>query len=103
MPAYVVVDVEVTDSQEYAQYRAQAPPVIAKYGGRYIVRGGAVEHMEPGWDFHRFVMLEFPSVAAAKKWYNSPEYQKLLPVRKRTTRSRLAIVEGLDPGAPVPP
>lgn len=102
MPAFVVVDVEVTDAAAYADYRAKAPATIHQYGGRYIVRGGAVEHMEPGWDFHRFVMLQFDSVAAAKRWYNSPEYQKLLPVRRRTTKSRLAIVEGLDPNAPLP-
>jgi uncharacterized protein (DUF1330 family) len=103
MPAYVIVDVDVKDPEAYKEYRAKAAPTVMAHGGRYIVRGGAVTHVEPGWDLHRFVILEFPSVAAARKWYDSPEYRKILPIRLRSTRSRLSIVEGLDPDAPLPP
>jgi uncharacterized protein (DUF1330 family) len=102
MPAYVVVDVEVVDAKAYEEYRAKAPATIAAAGGRYLVRGGAVTHVEPGWDPHRFVILEFPSVAAAKAWYASPEYQKILPIRLRTTTSRMMFVEGIDPTKPLP-
>lgn len=102
MPAYVVVDLDVKDPAAYAHYRAKAPATVAKHGGRYIVRGGGITHVEPGWDFHRFVILEFPSVAAAKAWYASPEYQAILPIRLAATRSRMAFVEGLDPNAPLP-
>jgi uncharacterized protein (DUF1330 family) len=101
-PGYVIVDVEVTDQKAYADYRAKAPATIAKHGGRYLVRGGPLTHMEPGWDLHRFVLLEFPTVAAAKTWYNSPEYQAILPLRGKSARSRLTIVEGLDPDKPLP-
>ena len=102
MPAYVVVDVDIKDAKAYEEYRAKAPATIKQYGGRYLVRGGAVENVEPGWDFHRFVILEFASAAAAKTWYASPEYRKILPIRLKTTKSRLSIVEGLDPKAPLP-
>lgn len=102
MPAYVIVDVDVRDEETYREYRAKAPATVAAAGGRYVVRGGAVTHVEPGWDFHRFVVLEFPSVAAAKAWYASPEYQRILPIRLRSTRSRMAFVEGLDPSKPLP-
>jgi uncharacterized protein (DUF1330 family) len=102
VPAYVIVDVDVQDPDAYAEYRAKAPATVAAAGGRYVVRGGGVTHVEPGWDFHRFVVLEFPSVAAARAWYRSPEYQRILPIRLRSTRSRMAFVEGLDPGAPLP-
>lgn len=103
MPAFVIVDVDVKDPETYKEYRAKAAPTVLQHGGRYIVRGGAVTHIEPGWDLHRFVILEFPSVAQAQKWYASPEYQKVLPIRLRSTKSRLSIVEGLDPSAPLPP
>lgn len=102
MPAYVVVDVDVKDPKLYADYRAKAPATVAQYGGKYIVRGGQVLPVEAGWDFHRFVILEFPSVAAAQRWYSSPEYTKILPIRLRSTISRLSIVEGLDPSKPLP-
>ena len=103
MPAYVLVDVEVTDPETYKEYRAKAAPIVMAHGGRYIVRGGAQHHLEPGWDLHRTVLLEFPSVEAARAWYDSPDYRKVLPIRLRSSRSRLVILEGLDPGAPLPP
>ena len=103
MPAYVLVDVDVMDPETYKEYRAKAAPIVMAHGGRYVVRGGAQHHLEPGWDLHRTVILEFPSVAAAKAWYTSPEYQKVLGIRLGSTRSRLVILEGLEPGAPLPP
>lgn len=102
MPAYVVVDVDMRDAEAYKDYRAKAPPIIAAHGGRYITRGGAIDHVEPGWDVKRFVMLEFPSMAAARKWYSSPEYQKILPIRLNSTKTRMMFVEGIEPGAPLP-
>jgi uncharacterized protein (DUF1330 family) len=102
MPAYVIVDVDVKDPETYKEYRARAAPTVAAAGGRYIVRGGAVMHVEPGWDVHRFVILEFPTMATAKAWYGSPEYQRILPIRLKSTKSRMMFVEGLDPSKPVP-
>lgn len=102
MPAYVIVDVDVTDAARYAEYRAKAPATVSAAGGRYIVRGGDVTHVEPGWDVARFVVLEFPSVAAAKAWYASPEYQRILPIRLGSTRSRMMFVDGLDLSKPLP-
>jgi uncharacterized protein (DUF1330 family) len=103
MPGYVIVDVEVLDPTMYKDYRAKAAPTVQRHGGRYLVRGGEVTTVEPGWDLHRFVILEFPSVEKAKAWYASEEYRKILPIRLKSTRSRLSIVEGLDPGKPLPP
>jgi uncharacterized protein (DUF1330 family) len=102
MPGYVIVDVDVKDPEAYKEYRAKAPATITAAGGRYLARGGDVTHVEPGWDVTRFVILEFPTVAAAKAWYTSPAYQKILPIRLKSTRSRMMFVEGLDPNAPVP-
>lgn len=102
-PAYVLVDVEVTDPETYKEYRARAAPTVMAHGGRYVVRGGAQHHLEPGWDLHRTVVLEFPSVEAARRWYGSAEYQKVLPLRLKASRSRLVVLEGLDPALPLPP
>lgn len=103
MPAYVIVDVDVHDPAVYKEYRARAAPTVVKHGGRYLVRGGDVTHVEPGWDLHRFVILEFPSVERAQGWYCSEEYRNVLPLRLKSAKSRLSIVQGLEPGAPLPP
>jgi uncharacterized protein (DUF1330 family) len=103
VPAYVIVDVDVKDPQTYKEYRAKAAPTVLQYGGKYLVRGGAVHHVEPGWEFHRFVILEFPSLEQAKRWYASPEYAKVLPIRLRSAKSKMTMVDGLDPSKPLPP
>lgn len=102
MPAYVIVDVDVHDPATYKEYRARAAPTVLKHGGRYLVRGGDVTQVEAGWDLHRFVILEFPTVEKAKAWYASDDYRKVLPLRLTSAKSRLAIVQGLDPGQPLP-
>lgn len=101
-PGYVIVDVDVKDPQDYADYRAKAPATVTAAGGRYLVRGAEPTHVEKGWDVARFVILEFPSLTAARQWYMSPAYQAILPIRLRSTRSRMMMVEGLEPGAPLP-
>jgi len=95
MAAYVIVDIQVTDPAGYAEYRRLAPPIVAAYGGKYLVRGGALETLEGDWAPQRLVILEFPSVAQAKAWWDSPEYRPLREMRQRTTLSRMVVVEGV--------
>lgn len=95
MAAYALVDVEVTDSAGFAEYRKLAPATIAAFGGRFLVRGGAMEVLEGEWRPKRLVVLEFPDLATLKSWYQSPEYQQLLELRKRTATSDIVIVEGI--------
>jgi uncharacterized protein (DUF1330 family) len=95
MAAYVIADIEVTDREGFAEYQQSVPATIAAYGGRYLVRGGATEVLEGAWSPKRCVVLEFPSMAQLKTWYNSPEYRPLIAIRERTTRSNLMIVEGV--------
>jgi uncharacterized protein (DUF1330 family) len=95
MSAYVIADVEVIDSAGYEQYRQQVPATIAAFGGRYLVRGGAVAALEGDWLPKRCVILEFPSMAQLEAWYDSPAYVPLRALRERTTKSRLVKVEGL--------
>jgi uncharacterized protein (DUF1330 family) len=72
-----------------------AAAAVEKYGGRYIVRGGAVTPLEGGWQPERFVIIEFPSVAQAQAWYHSPDYQPAAALRHRAADSKMLVVEGL--------
>ena len=94
MPAYVIADVEVTDPATYDDYRKLTGPSVAKHQGRFIVRGGAVERREGALDWHRVVVIEFPSLAAARNWYESADYQAAAKIRHRAAKSQLIIVEG---------
>jgi uncharacterized protein (DUF1330 family) len=93
--AYLIADVEVTDGQAYQAYREQVPAVIAAYGGRYLVRGGAVRRLEGDGALHRLVVLEFPDMAKLTAFYESPEYQRLAPLRQKASRADLFAVQGV--------
>ena len=95
MAAYVIVEVNVTDPPLFGEYAKGVPATIAAYGGRYIVRGGAVEPKEGGWMPKRVVLLEFPSMVQARKWYDSPEYKPLLAMRLKAADAKLIFVEGI--------
>ena len=95
MPAYFVVELEITNLAAMEPYRAAVPATIAQYGGRFLTRGGATQLVEGGPEPKRIVILEFPDTAAVKRWYHSPEYQKILPLRLANSTSRAFIVEGV--------
>ena len=97
MPAYIIADIDVTDPQGYEEYRARVPAVIAALGGRYLVRGGAVEQLEGGWPLKRCAVLAFEDMAALKAFWESPEYRPLRDIRERTAKSRIVAVEGYLP------
>ena len=94
MAAYVIGEIEVTDPVMYEEYRKQVPAVLARYGGRFIVRGGRVEPLEGGWSPKRFVALEFPSMEQALTWYRSEEYAPLIRLRQKASRGKLIVVAG---------
>jgi uncharacterized protein (DUF1330 family) len=94
MAAYVISEVEARDPAAMETYRALAPPSIAQYGGRYLVRGGAAEAVEGGPPPKTLVIVEFPSMARAREWYASSEYGEALRVRKIALERRLIFVEG---------
>jgi uncharacterized protein (DUF1330 family) len=95
MAAYILVDVQVTDPVRYERYRALTPGAIARYGGRFLVRGGDTTVLEGDWQPHRVVVLEFPSVAAAKEFYDSPEYREARAARAGAARMSMFVVEGV--------
>ncbi len=94
MPAYFIVDVEVTDPTGFEEYRKLVPGTVQKYGGRFLVRGGAVETLEGDWQPKRVVVLEFPSLEQAKRWYNSEDYRDPKALRFKTAKTKLILVEG---------
>jgi uncharacterized protein (DUF1330 family) len=96
MPAYFVAELEVTNPTGMEPYRAEVPATLAKYGGRFLTRGGATELVEGGPEPKRVVILEFADTAAVKRWYDSPEYQKILPMRLANSTGRAFIVEGMS-------
>ena len=95
MPAYFVVELDVTNQAAMEPYRAAVPATLAQYGGRFLVRGGATELVEGSPEPKRVVILEFADAAAVKRWYNSPEYQKILPGRLDNSTGRAFIVDGI--------
>lgn len=95
MPAYVLVEVEVTDPIEYEEYKKLTPASIAAYDGKFIVRGGKTDSLEGDWNPQRIVVLQFPSVERAKEWWGSEAYAKAKSIRHRTAKTKMLVVEGL--------
>jgi len=96
MAAYVIVDIEVTDPEVYARYRELAPPIVAAFGGKYLMRGGATETVEGTWQPKRLVILEFPSMESIHTFYDSPEYAEAKALRQTSTKSTMVFCEGLS-------
>ena len=95
MPAYVIADIEVIDSAGFEEYRRQVPGTIAAHGGRYLARGGDTEVLEGSWSPKRCVILEFPTMEAAKAWYDSPAYREARQLRFKVADYRAFLVQGL--------
>jgi uncharacterized protein (DUF1330 family) len=95
MPAYVLAEIEITNPEGYKEYTAQVPATISKYGGRFVVRGGKAHALEGEWPERRRVLIEFPDATAARKWFDSPEYEKPKAMRQANSKGRLLLLEGL--------
>ncbi|HEU4440101.1 MAG TPA: DUF1330 domain-containing protein [Methylomirabilota bacterium] len=95
MAAYVIVDLTVTDLPAMEEYRKRVPATLEKYGGRFLVRGGAHQTIEGDWKPNRVVVLEFPSLEQARRWYDSEEYREPKAMRLRAGRANMIMVEGV--------
>jgi uncharacterized protein (DUF1330 family) len=95
MAAYIYANVEVTDPEAYAAYRAEVPALLAAHGGRFLVRGGAVTVLEGTGVPQRQVILEFPDMARLQAFYGSPEYQRLIAIRQGASTGTLFAIEGV--------
>jgi uncharacterized protein (DUF1330 family) len=95
MAAYIIVNVEVTDTTRYADYTRVVGDSLVPYGGRFLVRGGRAEKLEGSLDPKRVVVLEFPSLERAKAWWSSEEYREPKAIRQRSSTTDMIVVDGV--------
>jgi uncharacterized protein (DUF1330 family) len=96
VPGYIIARVRITDPEQYRQYTAQTPRVIARFGGRFLVRGPEVTTLEGPPETDRIVVIEFPSVAQAQAFYASPEYQAIIALRAGAATGQFIAVAGVE-------
>jgi uncharacterized protein (DUF1330 family) len=96
MSAYVIADVRINTTGDLRDYARQAPATIARFGGRFVIRGGKAEDLEGDWHPDRIVVVEFSTLEQAKQWWHSPEYMAVRAIRQRNATSRLIVVEGVS-------
>ena len=96
MPVYVIAQMEVHDVETYRDYATKVPATFAAHGGKFLTATDTAEVLEGTQPFPRTVVGEFESKEAALAWYESDEYQAILPLRTRSTTGTLFIVEGFS-------
>lgn len=94
MPAYVMVDVNITDPARYEDYKKLTPDIVGSYGRKFIVCGGTTEVLEGDGRPGRVVVLEFPDMEKAKAWYDSPEYTEAKKIGFESSSGKMMLVEG---------
>ena len=96
MAAYAIGRLEMRDPSWLQEYGPKTTALVAKHGGKYLVRGGAMERLEGiGQLPSVMVVLEFPSMAQAKAWYHDPEYAPLIKLRQTGSDLDFILVEGI--------
>ena len=95
MSAYVISDVTIRDRGSFEAYRTRAAASIAAHGRRYLVRGGDVETLEGNWHPGPLIVVEFPDIETARRWYRSDEYAAALEVRDAALSRNLILVDGV--------
>jgi uncharacterized protein (DUF1330 family) len=101
MVSYILFDPGPrTDPEAMKEYSEKAFPTLLPFGGKVVVRTNNIEVLEathgPGWRPDRILLLEFPTLEAARAWYHSPEYQEILPIRLRSAQENVVMFEGLS-------
>ena len=95
MAAYVIIETDIHDPEQYERYKVASPAAVAGGGGRFIARGGELAVLEGDWEPPRLVVLEFPDLETAKRWYDSPGYQEAKRLREGAANLRMVAVEGV--------
>ena len=93
MPAYVIVEVKVTDPLLYQEVIRLTPPTVAAYGGKYLARGGHCEVLSGDWQPERLIILEFESSQRVKEWQSSSEYRPVKALRDQAARVNMVVLE----------
>ncbi len=96
MTAYLVAHIEILDAEGFAEYQKVVPELIKQYGGRYLIRGGAIENIENDIGVRRLTVVEFENMDKLRAFFDSKEYQPMKAIRNATTKSNIAFVEGYD-------
>ena len=96
MPAYLIVETDITDPEQYEQYKAASPGAIAAAGGRFLVRGGEMAVLEGEWEPKRLVLVEFPDLETAKAFYESEQYQAAMKLREGAAHLNMVAVQGVE-------
>ena len=96
MPAYVIFDVVSVHPEQMTGYREKAISSLEAFGGKFIARSSDIDVREGDWHPKRVLIIEFPSMADAQGWYESPEYQEVLPIRLKANRDKMIIVPGVE-------
>lgn len=94
MVVYMLAEIEVKDPETYAQYVAQARPLVERHGGRYLARTSRVLPVAGDWRPERILLLEFDSLEKLQACFGSEEYRRIAPLRERSTVSRSIVIEG---------
>ena len=95
MAAYMMAKIEITDPVQYAKYVAATPGVIARFGGKFIARGGETVTLEGPEERRRVAIVEFPSLEKIKEFYNSPDYREVMKLREGAATVSLVAIEGV--------
>jgi len=95
MPAYLIVETDIHDPEQYERYKAASPAAVAGGGGRFVVRGGELAVLEGDWHPKRLVVLEFEDLEAARRFYESEEYQEVKKLREGAASLNMVAVEGV--------
>ena len=94
MAAYFIAELEINDPAGFEEYRTLVAPLVDKYEGKYVVRGGAIETIEGDWSPKRMVIIEFENVDKAKAWHDSDEYRPVMEMRHMSAVTNAIIVQG---------
>ena len=95
MPAYLISTIEITDPAGYEDYRRLVAPLLQKFGGRFLARGGKIDYLEGQWKPKRVVVVEFENMEKARAFSDSAEYAQAKAIRQKTSTSSVLVVEGL--------
>ena len=95
MSGYFIIQINVTNAENYKEYIEKVTPIVKKFGGEYIVRGGQSANVEGNWPFQRTVVLKFPTYDMVKEWHNSEEYKPIRKIREDNSECNAIIIEGL--------
>jgi uncharacterized protein (DUF1330 family) len=96
MPAYLIVETDIHDPEQYERYKQASPAAIAAAGGRFVARGGELAVLEGDWHPSRLVLVEFPDLEAARRFYDSPQYEEAKRLRAGAAKLNMVAVQGVD-------